>query len=92
MSFHEALVDNKQFFIKKSTKKNKKYDVYDENKKYLLSFGDTRYQHFYDQWGDHKHLNHFDDYRRQNYKKRAQAIGNLSKPYSSNYWSYFTLW
>ena len=93
MSFHEATVDDLKFYIKKSDKKHKKYDVYDENKKYIgVSFGDKNYQHFYDQWGDYKHLNHLDPYRRQNYRKRAEGMGNLSNPYSANFWSYHTLW
>ena len=92
MAFHEAEVDNKKFYIKKSERKNKKYDVFDENKKYILSFGDTRYQHYLDQWGDYKYLNHLDPYRRNNYRKRAQAMGNLGNPYSANYWAYHTLW
>jgi len=35
-----------KLFITKSNKKNKKYDLLDENKKYILSFGDSRYQDF----------------------------------------------
>ena len=33
-------------YITKSTRKNKKYDLLDSNKKYLLSFGDDRYQDY----------------------------------------------
>ncbi len=92
MPFYEAIVDDKTFYIKKSERKNKKYDVFDANQKYILSFGDSRYQHFHDAFGDYTYLNHNDPYRRANYRKRAEGMGNLSNPYSSNYWAYWTLW
>ena len=41
------------FYIQKSQRKNKKYDVLDANKKYLLSFGDKRYHHFFDVFGEY---------------------------------------
>ena len=43
------------------TKKNKKYDVLDTDKKYLLSFGDSRYQDY---------TMHKDDDRKNNYLSR----------------------
>ena len=33
-------------YITKSTRKHKKYDLLDSNKKYLLSFGDNRYEEY----------------------------------------------
>ena len=33
-------------YITKSQRKNKKYDLLDTDKKYLLSFGDSRYQDY----------------------------------------------
>ena len=33
-------------YITKSKRKNKKYDLLDTDKKYLLSFGDSRYQDY----------------------------------------------
>jgi hypothetical protein len=92
MPVHHAFVDDKMFNIKKSTRKNKKYDVFDENMKYVLSFGDTRYQHYYDKLHEYHYLNHHDEYRRKNYRTRSEGIGHLGDPYSSNYWSYHLLW
>ena len=35
-----------KLFITKSKRKNKKYDLLDENKKYILSFGDARFEDY----------------------------------------------
>ena len=35
-----------KLFITKSKRKNKKYDLLDENKNYILSFGDNRYEDY----------------------------------------------
>ena len=35
-----------KLFITKSKRKNKKYDLLDENKNYILSFGDARFQDY----------------------------------------------
>ena len=43
----------------KSTRKNKKYNIYvldNNNKKKKISFGDTRYEHYFDKLGKYKHL------------------------------------
>ena len=80
------------FYIQKSQRKNKKYDVLDANKKYLMSFGDKRFHHFFDVFGEYSYLNHNDEHRRQNYKKRAAGIGHLDNPHSANFWSYYFLW
>ena len=77
--------------IKPSEKKNKKYDVYKDGK-YILSFGDKRYQHYKDFFGYYKKLNHLDEKRRISYRKRAEGIGKLGDPYSSNFWAYNFLW
>lgn len=50
-------------YITKSTRKNKKYDLLDSNKKYLLSFGDNRYQDY---------TIHKDQTRQANYLSRHQ--------------------
>ena len=35
-----------KLFITKSKRKNKKYDLLDENKNYILSFGDNRFEDY----------------------------------------------
>jgi hypothetical protein len=45
----------------------KYYAVVDGSRVY---FGDTRYQQFYDKMGHYAALNHHDETRRANYKKR----------------------
>ena len=92
MTIHPVEVDNKTFYIMKSKRKNKKYDVFDDNYMYILSYGDKNYQHYYDAFKEYNYLNHNDPYRRKNYRKRAEGMGNLSNPRSSNYWSYYSLW
>jgi hypothetical protein len=92
MIIHSVKVFNKTFHVQKSTRKNKKYDVLDENKNYVLSFGDKKYNHFFDVFGEYQYLNHNDEHRRQNYRKRAAGIGHLDDPYSANFWSYHFLW
>jgi hypothetical protein len=76
------------YTIYKSTRKNKKYDVYD-NGKYLLSFGDARYQQYYDKLGAYKHLNHYDENRRRLYYLRHGYTDNIK---SAKYWSNRYLW
>ena len=92
MTIHPMTVDDKTFYIIKSKRKNKKYDVFDANYMYVTSFGDLRYSHYYDKFQEYSYLNHHDPHRRQNYKKRAEAIGHLADPTSANYWSYWTHW
>ena len=48
-------------YIAKSKRKNKKYDLLDSDKKYILSFGDSRYQDY---------TMHKDDDRKNNYLSR----------------------
>lgn len=79
-----------------SRKKNKKYDVKYKGK--LISFGDKRYQHYFDKIGQYSHLNHEDKERRRLYRLRASKItdkyGNLTylNKFSPNYWAYNYLW
>ena len=89
-------IDNKtfkvgQFIVKVSSRKNKKYDVY-ENDKYILSYGQLPYEQYKDALGYYSNLNHGDKKRRDNYKARASGIGSLNNEYSANYWSYHYLW
>lgn len=78
--------------IRVSTRKNKKYDVY-KNDKYLLSFGDLRYQHFRDitPLKAFAHLDHNDKKRRDNFRKRFQKHDHWDEDKSMFYsWNY--LW
>ncbi len=79
-----------RFEIVKSTRKNKKYDVY-ENGKYLLSFGDNRYAQYKDSTGlgVYTHLNHLDRDRRRLYYARH---GKYAEPYTAKWFSHFFLW
>ena len=76
--------------FKVSTRKNKKYDVY-KNNKYIISFGDKNYEHFEDRTPNNFYwsLNHYDEKRRQNYYKR---FGNSPAYESAMYFSHKYLW
>ena len=81
----------------KSTRKNKKYMVLNNNNN-IVHFGDKRYEQFRDDIGLYKNLNHNDKERQKNYCKRSSAIrdgkGKLTKNDidSANYWSMKLLW
>jgi hypothetical protein len=80
------------FMIKGSKRKNKKYDVYiktDGEYKYLLSYGDNRYEQYKDALGLYKHLDHNDKKRRELYYKRHGDTDNM---YSSKWFSHRFLW
>ena len=47
------------YVFKPSTRKNKKYDVY-KNDKYLISFGSSLNKHYFDKIGFYSNLNHLD--------------------------------
>ena len=79
------------WIIKPSTRKNKKYDVF-KNDKYIVSFGDKRYQHFIDRFGYYSNLNHYDEQRAENYRKRAKGLAPINNPYKANFWAYWYLW
>jgi len=77
-------------------RKNKKYSVlvYDDVKKdykYLLSFGDIRYEHYKDRTplNLYQHLNHYDEKRRDLYYKRHGKTNNKN---TSKFWSNKYLW
>lgn len=76
-------------FIKSKTK-NKKYDVYKNNKK-ITSFGDKRYQHYKDKIGMYSNLNHNDLNRRKLYRARHKN-DNITSPTSAGYFSWKYLW
>lgn len=84
----------KGYFIQVSTRKNKKYDIYtkqNDKYKYLLSFGDKRYQ----QWKDttklkhYSNLNHNDNIRKNRYFSRHGLTNDKN---SAKYWSNNYLW
>ena len=79
---------NLMYEFKVSTRKNKKYDVY-KNGKYLLSFGDSRYQHYHDKLGYYRHLDHNDEERRERYYKRFGEDADFE---SAKYFSHELLW
>jgi hypothetical protein len=85
-----------KYMLKVSNKKNKKYDIFKLNPKthdydYLLSFGDSRYQHFKDStplkhWSN---LDHSDKERRRLYLLRSKKTDNKN---SAHYWARKYLW
>jgi hypothetical protein len=76
------------FLFKKSKRKNKKYDVF-KNNRYIVSFGDNRYQQYKDKIGIYKDLNHGDKKRRDNYYSRH---GKESRLGTAKYFSHKYLW
>ena len=88
----EITIKNKKYYVEKSKRKYKKYDVYDKDEKYIISFGDTRYEHYKDKLGLYSKLDHEDKDRQENYLKRSKGIGNINNPKSANFWSRNILW
>jgi len=76
------------FLFKKSKRKNKKYDIY-KNNRYVVSFGDNRYQQYKDKIGLYKSLDHLDKKRRDNYYARH---GKESRLGTAKYFSHKYLW
>ena len=76
------------FLFKKSKRQNKKYDVY-KNNRYVVSFGDNRYQQYKDKIGLYKSLDHGDKKRRDNYYARH---GKESRMGTAKYFSSKYLW
>ena len=80
----------KGYLIKVSTRKNKKYDVYKDDK-YIISFGDKNYQHYYDKIGHFRSLDHNNNKRRELYRARHKN-DNITDPEYAGYWSWNYLW
>ena len=78
------------YTFKVSTRKHKKYDAF-KNGKYVVSFGDNRYQQYKDSTPLHyyKKLNHFDKKRRRLYYARHCKT---AKKGSAKYFSHKYLW
>ncbi len=83
-------INNKTYYITKSTRANKKYDVYDSDFKKLTSFGDKRYQHYHDRFGLYSSLDHWDPERRRSY--RSRHVEDHTNPKKAGYWSWSWLW
>ena len=82
------------YYIARSKMKNKKYSIFTKegNKyKYLLSFGDKRYQQFKDNTPErlYKNLDHGDEERKKRYYQRHGKTNNKKSP---KYWSNKYLW
>lgn len=76
------------YTIKPSKRKHKKYDVY-VNGEYLLSFGDSRHQQYYDKIGHYRSKDHLDEKRKQSYYKRH---GEAGLPFTARWFSHRYLW
>ena len=70
-----------KYFIKKSTRKNKKYDLFDKDVKYMLSFGAEGYSDF---------TIHKDDKRKERYilrhSKEDHTENNILSPAFMSRW------
>jgi hypothetical protein len=78
----ENLKLDHKYFIKKSTRKNKKVDLFlKESKKYLMSIGDNRYEDF---------TIHNNEIRRQHYKARHNKYRKIK--FSRSWFSDNLLW
>jgi len=76
----------------KSTRKNKKYDVFIKTSQGTIkkiSFGDSRYGQYHDKLGEYSHLDHFDKKRRANYHSRH---GKATDRNSAKFFSHKYLW
>ena len=76
------------YVFKPSTRKNKKYDVY-KNDKYLISFGSSSNQHYFDKIGYYSNLNHLDKRKKENYYKRFGKVATFE---SAKWFSHKYLW
>ena len=79
------------YTIYPSNKQFKKYDVYDKSEKFVVSFGDKRYEQFKDKFGYYSSKNHYDAKRRESYRKR-HANDKIKNPKYAGYWAYNYLW
>lgn len=73
----------KFYYLKKSTRKNKKYDLFTNENVYLLSFGDSRYEDF---------TIHKDENRKENYIIRHQKNEHWGNIKTAGFWSRWVLW
>ena len=78
------------YYFKKSSRKDKKYDVYDDNG-FITSFGHPQYQQYRDHLKMYKHLDHNDNKRRVNFHKRFNTKNGVQKN-TALYFSSKYLW
>lgn len=74
-----------------SSRKNKKYDVYDGNK-YICSFGYGPMQQYRDKLGHYSDLDHNDEKRRKAFKSRFKKLIDKKDKNKPTYWSNAILW
>jgi len=74
--------------FKKSTRKNKKYDVYKKGD-YIVSFGDSRYEQYFDKIGLYSNKDHNDKERRRLYYARH---GKTAEKETPKWFSHKYLW
>jgi hypothetical protein len=79
------------YFIIPSNKQHKKYDVYDKDDNFVVSFGDKRYQQYKDKFGYYSNKDHGDKQRRENYRQRHSG-DKINNPRYAGYWAYNYLW
>lgn len=91
MNMYDVTIKGTKFVVKPSTKKTKKYDVFDENGKMVLSFGARGYEHYRDKFGWYSSQDHNDPKRRENYRKRHKHT-DFNNIYSPALWSWVYLW
>ena len=81
-------------YFEKSKKRYKKYDaiIKVQNRLKRVSFGDIRYQHYWDSTGLDLYAdwNHSDTYRRRRYLTRHEKEKDVL--FSPGYFSYYYLW
>jgi len=84
--------------FQKSKNRNKKYDAILQNKKTgrikKVSFGSSFNKHYHDSTGvgAWSHLNHYDEKRRDLYRKRAGVNGFQLRKFSPAWFSWNFLW
>ena len=89
-------IDNQKLIFKKGPK-NKKYSVLFPDGK-IVTFGDKRYQHYRDRIGLWSNLDHNNKTRRENYRKRHEAVklkdGRIAKnvKFTPAWFSWNFLW
>ncbi len=95
MEFKKIIdINGSNYILEPSTHKNKKYDVFiniNNYKKFIVSFGDIRYEHYYDKIGFYKNLNHYDEERRKRYIQRHKN-DHIDDPLMAGFWSFHFLW
>jgi len=100
--YDKVNIKGSDYYVSKSNKTNKMYDVFKENDEgkfiFLLSYGHPKYENYSDYFNEYPELIHNDITRRGRYLSRSLNIrdkeGNLTafNLKSPNYWSIRFLW